>query len=396
MDLRKRLAALDKLTRRPDAAALPANPVDPQQQAANLRSLGLAPHPAPDGPIWIRESVDPVPPAALPDSFVEFFSRAAGVRPRIADLLFLDTETTGLAGGTGTLAFLVGVSWWRGDDLVTRQFFLPGPGAEPALLGALAGIADDFEIVVTFNGASYDLPLLRTRALMNRARDPLGALVSWDLLVPSRRLWGRSLANCRQQTLEEAVCCLGAREDDIDGARIPQVWFDFLADGDPQGLEAVLRHNRLDMVGMARLFGEVAGHAALLASPPAAGDWKLAWALGRIAERRRETDLAVAWMRCAHDRRSAATDGAPDLRYLADAVRILKRSGDWPLVAELIAQGLAATGPVPWLHREAAILYERRLVDLEKALAHARRCGDTIRIERLKDKLSIRKEEAGE
>ena len=126
---------------------------------------------------------------------------------RWCDIVFLDVETTGLAGGTGTLVFLVGVAWWTADGaLEVRQLFLPGPGREAPLLAELARVAARFRVVATYNGASFDLPLLRTRARLARRRDPFRHLVSWDLLVAARRCWGRRLPDCRQQTIETTVC----------------------------------------------------------------------------------------------------------------------------------------------------------------------------------------------
>ena len=229
------------------------------------------------------------PPPRLPD--------LGGLLPRHwdaavdpADLLFLDTETTGLAGGTGTVAFLVGLAWWEQGRLRIEQHFLPEPAHEAALLEAVASAAAGRKVVVSFNGASFDWPLLRTRALLNRMDDPLAGLAGWDLLVPARRVWGRQLADCRQQTLEAEVCGLVRGPGDIPGERIPQAWFDFLAGGDAEPLQRVLEHNRRDMEGMARVLLEVCAAARQLEAPPPPGldpDWRLAWSLGRICERRR-------------------------------------------------------------------------------------------------------------
>lgn len=351
----------------------------------------------PSGSVWVREVVDPVaPPDRLPE-FSGFFTQGSEAQPRVEDLLFLDTETTGLAGGTGTIAFLVGASWWTSAGLVTRQYFLASPGQEPAMLEALAALADRFRVVMTFNGASFDLPLLRTRALMNRTDDPLANLVGWDLLVPARRLWGRRLENCRQQTLETGVCSLAEREGDIDGSQIPAVWFEFLATGRVDRWELVMAHNRLDMTGMASLFGQVVEAAVRVGceDPGDADpvDWRDAWSLARICERRQDRESALRWMRRAFIAAIAEETAPVDPRFLADSIRIIKRGGEWRLVKELIDWGLADEQAWPWLHREAAILYERRLVDLELALAHARRSGEDVRCDRLQRKLSARKEE---
>lgn len=389
MDLRKRLAQLDRLTRKSEPAPI-AGRVSDEERDARLRDLGLIAEQGPAGRIWVRERLDAIaPPDPLPD-FRELFPRWSGRAQGAADLLFLDAETTGLAGGTGTVAFLLGMSRYRDGLLHTRQLLLSSPAQEPALLSALAEWAADAQVTVTFNGASFDLPLLRTRCLLNRRDDPLAELEGWDLLVPSRRLWSRRLDDCRQQTLERAVCRLPERTGDIDGQNIPAAWFDFLAAGRTDALDRVLHHNHLDMLGMAHLLQRVGACAQRLAEPPRAGlpaaEWRDLWSLGRIGELRRDVEVSVAWMREAF---LLAGAQEPEPRFLVDAVRILKRGGDWPLVERVLRWAQEAGRDEPWLAREAAILYERRLPDLEKALDHAGRSGETARVQRLRRKLGL-------
>jgi len=393
MDIKKRLAQLDRLSRRPESLDRPAQQVTPSTIAATLAELGLVPAETPAGPVWRRQCRDDLaePPAPLPD-LREFFSRTADFCPGPEDLLFLDTETTGLAGGTGTIPFLVGVSWWEQGALTTRQYFLPDPGHEAAMLQDLSHLAGGFGLVVTFNGAAFDLPLLRTRARLNRLADPLAELVGWDLLVPGRRLYGNRLPDCRQQTLEREICGLRRESGDIEGSRIPQTWFDFLATGQAGLLPRVMTHNRRDMVGMARLFEIVTTAARRLEQiplPTAGLDWRDGWALGRICERRKMGASALACLDfavAAAPRRGP--EGLGDPRFLADAVRILKRGLDWTLVERVIGHGLGAGLDEPWLHREAAILYEHRLVDLPKALDHAVKSGEDHRVKRLQTRVS--------
>jgi uncharacterized protein YprB with RNaseH-like and TPR domain len=400
MDLKKRLAELDRLSRRPGPSREPANKILPPEslelgsiRKTSLEELDLRETITASGSVWSREYHDPMPGLgeALPD-LREFFSRAADFAPGPEDLLFLDTETTGLAGGTGTIPFLVGVSWWKDSILTTRQYFLPGPGDEVAMLGELDSLATGFGVVVTFNGASFDLPLLRTRARLNRLENPLAGLLVWDLLVPARRLYGNRLPDCRQQTLELEICGLPREGGDIEGSRIPQVWFDFLATGRGGLVSNVMTHNHRDMLGMGCLFERVSAAARSLDQETGSTrgmNWLDGWALGRICERRRDTSMALACL-------TAAVGAAPfekarglgDPRFLADAVRVLKRGGDWGLVERVIHQGLSAGVDEPWLHREAAILYEHRLVQPAKALDHALKSGEDHRVNRLRALLS--------
>lgn len=387
MDLRKRLARLDALSRRPEAVVRPTGGAP----ACGPAGLGLDGDPR-GGP-WRRSvRLEVPPPAHLPD--------LAGLVPphweqsaAPGDLLFLDTETTGLVGGTGTVAFLVGLAWWEDGGLQVQQHFLPGPEHEEGLLAAVAAATVGRRVVVSFNGASFDWPLLRTRALLNRRRDPLADLAGWDLLVPARRVWGRLLPDCRQQTLEAEVCGLARGPGDIPGERIPQAWFDFLAGGDPEPVRRVLTHNLRDMEGMARVLLAVADAAAAAGAPPAAGpapDWRLAWALGRICERRRDRAAAAVWLQLA----TAGAAAPAEARLLADALRVFKRRGEWAAALALVERALVADPGALRLHREAAILWEHRLGDPQKALAHARLTGDHRRIERLERRRARRR--AGE
>lgn len=397
MDLKQRLAQLDKLTGKPVPAGVGARPESARSNGGEdelLGTLGLRRAETTAGPVWYRDTCDPIAPLAprLPD-LTGFLAREASARPAATDLLFLDTETTGLAGGTGTLVFLLGVSWWSGAELRTRQYFLPGPGHELALLTTLAEHADGFRAVLTFNGASFDLPLLRTRALLNRLPDPLAGLLSWDLLVPARRLWGHRLADCRQQTVESRVCGRERGPGDIDGARIPQTWFDFLATGAAGQLGHVLNHNQRDMAGMALIFARIWEHAleletgAAATAPPVGAEAGRAhcWALGRICERRQASEAAAMYFARAWVREWGLLSG-PEVRrrFRRDAIRNLKRCRRWDLLEELIHDGLESDPRDAVLHREAAILYEHRLVDLDRALVHAQVVGDGHRAARLR------------
>lgn len=397
MDLRRRLARLDRLTRR-DAVGTDdfdtadgSPPADSQgtPPEAPPAELGLREESSSGGPCWVREwrEASPEIPEALPD-LTGLLSRHGDCRPGRGQVLLVDTETTGLAGGTGTLAFLVGVAWWEGGELVVRQLFLPGPGREAGLLAALADWAVGFAVVVTYNGASFDLPLLRTRALMNRRADPLAHLLSWDLLPAARRLWGRSLADCRQQTVESVVCGIVRGEGDIEGARIPEVWRAWLSGGDTEELLCVLRHNRRDLVGMACILERLCNESAALAGEPtAAEDWRRAWALARVAERRRDEVAAARWLAAALAANGGVEARTAGVAFAVDAVRILKRARLWEDLERLLLAELAA-GAGTWAHREAAILYEHRLPRLDQALRHAGELDDPGRLARLQRRLA--------
>jgi len=169
-----------------------------------------------------------------------------------ADGFFLDTETTGLSGGTGTIAFLIGCGWFEDGSFVTEQLFMRDFREERAALSYLTEIVKDRKFLVTFNGKTFDIGLLSTRFIMNRLADPLSCLPHLDLLHPSRRLVGHRLPNSRLGTIEEMILRF-YRDSDVPGSEIPQRYFDWLRYGDPRLMKDVFDHNRLDVVSLAVL-----------------------------------------------------------------------------------------------------------------------------------------------
>ena len=168
-------------------------------------------------------------------------------------LAFIDTETTGLAGGAGTLVFLVGVGVCDGDQFVLRQYFLLDPGDEVALLTAL--VADLAPRVgwVSFNGRAFDLPLLETRLTMNRQRGALGQRPHLDLLMPARRLYRGRLPTCSLGDIERGVFDLQRDQDDVPGFMIPGMYLDYLRTGNSDDMRRVIYHNTVDILSMVTL-----------------------------------------------------------------------------------------------------------------------------------------------
>lgn len=182
---------------------------------------------------------------------------AGATLPEVSRLIFLDTETTGLAGGTGTCAFLIGLGAVEGTQFAVRQFFLRDYPEEAAILAALAETLKSFDGIVTFNGKTFDLPLLETRYALARMQSPFARLLHLDLLHPARRLWKLRLASCKLGHLECEV--LGVhREGDVNGSEIPGIYFDYLRTGNARGLQPVFYHNALDIISLAGLTVEMA------------------------------------------------------------------------------------------------------------------------------------------
>lgn len=169
---------------------------------------------------------------------------------------FLDTETTGLAGGSGTYAFLIGVGRIAEDGFRVRQFFMRDYGEEASLLYALEQHLAEFDTLITYNGKTYDIPLLETRYRMSRSRPPFSRMGHLDLLHGARRLWRLRCESCRLTALESQI--LGVeREGDLPGEMIPYVYFEYLRSGEAMRLVPVFHHNAVDILTLACLTGIV-------------------------------------------------------------------------------------------------------------------------------------------
>jgi uncharacterized protein YprB with RNaseH-like and TPR domain len=215
-------------------------------------------------------------------------------------MLFVDLETTGLSGGAGTVAFLVGCGWFDMGAFQVRQFLLTSYASERALLSAVAECFGATSLLVTYNGKTFDVPVMETRWLFHRMPLPLESVRHFDMLHPARRLWrGRDETlkdasgegGCRLGTLERVLCNV-TRVGDIPGMDIPARYFRFLRSGDARPLEPVLEHNRLDLISLAA----VCAHAVQLVERGSTQcrDAAEALSLGKVYERAGSLDRAIA------------------------------------------------------------------------------------------------------
>jgi uncharacterized protein YprB with RNaseH-like and TPR domain len=195
--------------------------------------------------IEVRLPVDPVP-ARING---EFDCRDDFDPQRV---LFFDTETTGLAGGTGTRAFMIGSASWGNSALHIRQLLITTLAAEKVMLEAFTSWLDADTLLVSYNGKSYDAPLLRTRYRLARMQDPTAQLDHVDLLYPSRRRYRGTYENCRLATIERQVLKI-VREDDLPGSEAPAAWLSYLRGGSADNLRRVAQHNHQDVVSLSRL-----------------------------------------------------------------------------------------------------------------------------------------------
>lgn len=191
-----------------------------------------------------------LPAKGLPATLNGTFDRLDAFDPE--RVLFFDTETTGLAGGSGTRAFMIGAAQWLDGALVVRQLTITTLAAERAMLAEFARWLAPDTILSSYNGKSYDAPLLRTRYRLARLPDPLAGLEHVDLLYPSRRRWRDVYENCRLATIERQVLKI-VREDDLPGSEAPAAWLTYLRGGSARNLRRVAAHNHQDVVSLSRL-----------------------------------------------------------------------------------------------------------------------------------------------
>lgn len=270
-----------------------------------------------------------------------------------SDWLCLDTETSGLAGGTGTWAFLTGTLRQEGQGWVLRQILLSRLDAEPAYLEVVGAEFARPACLLTYNGKSFDAPLLATRFRLSGLADPLAGHPHLDLLAPVRRAFGRCWPDCRLITAESRL--LGVtRRNDLSGAAVPLAWLGWLRRGEMAPLAQVLRHNRLDLYSLVGLLRQV---DAVYANPGTQGaDVR---ALAADHRRRGRLDLALGIL--------ADHRGFLDPAGLLDLAALYRRAGQWAQ-AVAIWRSLEESGD---LHARAALAryHEHRSRDLERALA---------------------------
>ncbi len=309
---------------------------------------------------------------------------------------FLDTETTGLAGGTGTVAFLIGIGWFEGETFVTEQLFARDYAEERATLLHLRELLREGRFLVSFNGKAFDANLLAARFIMNRLPDPLAGLPHLDLLHSARRLLSHRLSDRRLGALETSI--LGfEREGDIPGSEIPQRYFDWLRRRDGRLMADVFEHNRLDILSLAAL----AAHLTELIDPD-----------GETTRCHPGDRLAAARLFLARDCGDEAVRlldsltccASPDTAREASRELSLhhRRAGRWPAAVEIWEEMVRRDGADLFALVELAKWQEHRRRDFARALALTERacegrmapeerCDLVRRRERLERKLALRK-----
>jgi uncharacterized protein YprB with RNaseH-like and TPR domain len=286
--------------------------------------------------------------------------------------LFLDTETTGLAGGSGTYAFLVGIAWWEGGGLEMEQFFMREYSEERSLLFALRERIAEHPVLVTFNGKSFDWPLLETRYRMTRKISVPAPRAHLDFLHPARNLWRLRLGSVRLSELERHVLGWDRGADVLSGL-IPQIYFDYVRGGPPERLVPVFHHNQMDLRGLAALSNRI---LSLLSDAENLGqDGLELFGVSRICEKRGEHNRARnLYEKSIASSLPAETDRMAR-RFLA---RLAKREGDFALACELWKDTLGNSRHGYEAYEQLAIHYERRVRDPERARQVVRQALDEL------------------
>lgn len=265
--------------------------------------------------------------------------------------LFLDTETTGLAGAAA-VAFMVGVAYFEGDALVVRQYFVPDLGDEAAMLTLLEGLLADKAGLITFNGRTFDVPLLDNRYLMNRLLSQIRQMPHLDLLSPARRLWRARLGSVALSALEPPLLGVRRTQEDVPGWLIPGLYHDYLRTGDGRELVRVFYHNQVDLLSMVTLAARV---ARLFSQPQADDDAVDLYSLGRWQASLGQADMAEQCLRWA-----AQGDLPLDLFHqnLTQLGWLLKRHGRHAEAVPLWQQIAATSFDDVSAHIELAKYYE--------------------------------------
>lgn len=309
--------------------------------------------------------------------------------------VFFDLETTGLSGGAGTVAFLVGCGFFEAGAFKTVQFFLPGFAAERALLHAAGELLDRVPLLVTYNGRSFDVPVMEMRWSFHRMACPIERTPHVDMLPPARRLWREAgdgaERSCRLVSLEEHLFGF-VRTGDVPGWEIPQRYFAYLRSGDSGPLAPVLHHNRLDLLSLA----VVAARAQRLVQDghEAARDARECHALGRLYERAGKLEVAESAYAAAADH--IVGDREVRERALARLAVLLRRQRRFRESADawrrLLALGHGRSSRAREALEALAIHHEHRVGELDAArsiaLSALQEESDPIRREAVRHRLA--------
>jgi len=286
------------------------------------------------------------------------------VGPEATRVAWLDTETTGLAGGTGTYVFLIGIATVDEGDFILTQYFLRHLSAEAEMLEALRDYLRTFDGLVTFNGARFDLPLLQTRFLLSRIRHDFADATHLDMMSLARRLWHRRLGGYSMGLLEQRVLRV-ERFLDVPGWMIPSLYVQYLGCGDLDLLEPVFAHNASDLLSLLSLHGLTGEMVTRPGEVNLPVDWS---GLGRLLDARGDRDAAAECYRSALE--DEADVGARRRTVTALARYHRRRHEAQPLLALWHAEAERGILPRWQVLERLAMIWEWELRGAPAALAY--------------------------
>ncbi|RJP24258.1 MAG: hypothetical protein C4520_04450 [Candidatus Abyssobacteria bacterium SURF_5] len=368
MNLRDKL---DRYTR-------PAKPETIPAPASSLSSSSLCEHSVHTFPADYRHGTYNFQPTQkdFPHALEFLFPNLGNLPLSFDQIAFFDTETTGLSGGIGVCAFLVGIAYLSPNGFVVEQYLLNDFPSECDLLQKVCAKLDQFRYLASFNGRSFDVPVIEGRFVLNGVPQTISKKLHLDMLHPARRLWKHRLKDCSLKTVEADILKF-QRLNDIDGWMIPQAFFSYLRSADRNVMERILLHNRLDLLTLACIT-----HLILKAveNPREADfehgeDW---YGLGTLFERRRQVELAASCFE------RALEAGLPDplgrnCRKLLSLTH--KRAGNWDGAVRLWKEDLSKSGASAIFElEELAKYYEHRRRDFASACEACRRAITALEI----------------
>ncbi len=287
-------------------------------------------------PADYRQGRQPIQAVAPSEILMRYCGLDAAISAGLENCVFMDTETSGLSGGSGTFAFMIGLGHFTAEGFRLVQLFLRDPGQEAAFLASLGRFVADFEFVVTFNGKAFDVPLLRARHILNTFESPFQKMAHIDLLPMARKLWRQALPSRALLALEQDVLGFSRTLDDIPGCEVPQIYFDYLRSGDATALNGVFYHNAMDIISLAALFNHINQLMCAPYVPEVYTALELA-AVGRIYEDLGMADVALALYQASLAKKPPATYLQ---EYLLRGANLLKRYARWE---EALAHWLEAS-----------------------------------------------------
>ena len=276
--------------------------------------------------------------------------------------VFLDTETTGLAGGAGTYIFLVGAGFFEGDQFCVRQYFMRDYNEERALLSAVNELLSNFEAIVSYNGKTFDFPLIQSRFIMSGMKLNLENPGHFDLLYPARRLWKRRLENCSLSTVERDI--LGViRENDVPGYLVPEIYFRYLRTKDARALKQVFEHNLQDILSLVALVSRM---CFLVEDPLNNTEYGMdIFSIGKMFDEEKRYEQSAHYFSEALKHNLAEEEALEILRLSSFSY---KRQGKWEEAEKIWKEIIERSREfIYYPYEELAKYYEHHLKDYQKA-----------------------------